>query len=332
MVNAQCCVVVEPTPYLALRYEIGYDPLILAANGPSEIEVPVYNLGDKFVELPHGATVAVMSEADEPDDEDVGSVLVLATASDTGPEPEVLSLVKIGTEGIDPQSIESLKRLIRKHSGVFALHDDDLGLTTAAEHLIDVGDSNPIKQAPRRLPYGDHREAVDRSVAQLMRAGAIRPSNSPWASPVVMVKKKDGTVRMCVDYRRLNDVTRKDSFPLPRLDESLDAFAGARYFTCLDIQMAYHQVPVREQDKAKTAFVTRSGLYEYEVLPFGLSNAPATFQRLMGVVLHGLIGRCCVAYLDDIVIFSRTLEEHLAHLDEVLGRLALARLKMKPRK
>ena len=144
-----------------------------------------------------------------------------------------------------------------------------------------------------------------------------------------MVKKKDGSWRLCVDYRRLNAATIFDSFPLPRLDEALDAFAGAVVFSSLDLAMAYHQVSVAPADVEQTAFVTHLGLLEMTKMPFGLCNAPSTYQRLMSIVLRGLIGRICLAYLDDVIVFSKLFANHISVLREVFIRVRNAHLKLK---
>ena len=149
---------------------------------------------------------------------------------------------------------------------------------------------------------------------------------------MVLVKKKDGTIRFCVDYRKLNAVTRKDSYPLPRIDDALDALSGAKYFTTLDLQSGYHQVAMDTNSTEKTAFISHAGLYEYNVMSFGLTNAPPTFQRLMHRVLHGLDWKICLVYIDDIIIFSSTFEEHLLRLSAVFDRLRNANLKLKPSK
>ena len=184
----------------------------------------------------------------------------------------------------------------------------------------------------RRLPYGEVRESVVKEIEKLTNAGIARPSTSPWASPVVMVRMKDGGWRMCVNYRRLNSVTKFDCFPLPRLDEALDAFAGATVFSSLDLAMAYHQVPVRPADVEKTEFITHVGLFEMAKMPFGLCNAPSTYQRLMMSVLQGLIGRICLAYLDDVIVFSKRRSKHVNDMRAVLDRIRDAGLKLKPTK
>ena len=164
-------------------------------------------------------------------------------------------------------------------------------------------------------------------VQQMLASDVIRPSNSPWASPVVMVKKKDGSLRFCVDFLQLNAATVKDAHPLPRIDDLLDALHGGHWFSTLDLKSGYWQVPIMERDKEKTAFRTSSGqLYEFNQVPFGLCNAPATFSCLMDHVLAGLHWETCLFYLDDIIVFSSTWEEHLARLRQVFERLRHAHL------
>ncbi|PIK40687.1 hypothetical protein BSL78_22442 [Apostichopus japonicus] len=162
----------------------------------------------------------------------------------------------------------------------------------------------------------------------MLEGGIIQPSSSPWSSPIVLVTKKNGSTRFCVDYRRLNDITIKDSYPLPRIDDSLDALSGAKWFSTLDMKSGYWQVEMDPHDKSKTAFITTSGLYEVNVLPFGLCNAPATFQRLMERVLKGLHWQTCLLYLDDIIVFSKTFDEELVRLTQVFNRIKEAGLKL----
>ena len=245
---------------------------------------------------------------------------------------KIVSELKIDSLPDSAPHKSQLLALASRYLDVFAESDSDVGVTDLAFHEIDTGEVRPLRQPVRRIPYGEMRAAVEHEVEKLVNADIARASTSPWASPVVMVRKKDGGWRMCVDYRRLNSVTKFDSFPLPRLDEALDAFAGATVFSSLDLAMAYHQVPVKSSDVEKTAFVTHVGLYEMSKMPFGLCNAPSTYQRLMAGVLRGLIGRICLAYLDDVIVFSKKRSNHIADLSAVLDRIRAAGLKLKPSK
>ena len=165
-----------------------------------------------------------------------------------------------------------------------------------------------------------------------MKSGVICESSSPWASPLVYVKKKDGTTRPCVDYRKLNAQTVKDAYPLPNISDCLESLGGSTYFSCLDILSAYYQIEVAEQDRPKTAFVSKYGLFEYNVMPFGLCNAPSTFQRCLELIMRGLQWDIVLIYLDDLIVFSRTFDENLQRLDIVLSRLYEAGLRLKPEK
>jgi transposase InsO family protein len=185
---------------------------------------------------------------------------------------------------------------------------------------IRLTDSKPVVAYAYRASTKE-REVLKENVEQMVKAGVVRDSRSPWSSPVVMVRKKDGAIRFCVDYRKLNAVTERDVYPLPRIDDTLAALGGKRFFSSLDMWSAYWQIPVEEDSKKYTAFVCEFGLWEFNSLPFGLTNAPAAFQRIMDVVMAGLKFNTVLCYLDDIVVFSSTLEQHLKDLDVVLGRL-----------
>ena len=163
----------------------------------------------------------------------------------------------------------------------------DLGRTDRLQHPIYTGDARPIRQPVRRIPH-HRREEVRRLLDDMLEEKIIEPSTSPWASPVVLVKKKDGTTRFCIDFRKLNDLTQKDAYHLLRIDTMLDTLYGSQWFTTLDLMSGYWQVEMHEADRPKTAFCTTEGLIQFRVMPFGLSNAPATFERLMDLVLAGL--------------------------------------------
>lgn len=166
----------------------------------------------------------------------------------------------------------------------------------------------------------------------MLERDVIQPTNSPWVSPIVLVQKKDGSMRFCVDYRKVNSVTRKDAYPLPHVDDTLDTLAGSKWFSTLDYLSGYWQVEVLPEDRQKTAFCMPDGLLEFKVMPFGLCNTPATFQRLMDTVLARLQWTNCLVYLDDVNILGRTFEEHLTNLRAVFDRFREAGLKLKPSK
>ena len=224
-----------------------------------------------------------------------------------------------------------LRHLLDEYKDVFSREGQPISSTSLVEHEIHT--TGPAIRLPFRRQNPVIRDIEQQQVKEMLRDEVIRPSTSPWASPVVMVKKKDGTMRFCVDFRKMNDATIKDAHPLPRIDDTLESLHGAQYFTTLDLKSGYWQVPIKEEDKEKTAFRTSSGqLYEFNQLPFGLCNAPATFSRLMDRTLAGLAWNICLYYLDDIIVFSSTWAEHLERLRAVFERLRRANLKLGARK
>lgn len=184
---------------------------------------------------------------------------------------------------------------------IFSKSSDVLGRTNQVLHRINTGTAYPIRQPCRRLPIGK-REAEREEVEKMLERGVIEPSCSPWCSNVVLVRKKDNTYRFCVDYRSLNEVTVRDAYPLPRIDECLDSLSGMKWFSCLDLNSGFWQIGMAPEDKEKTAFATSLGLYQFTVMPFGLTNSPSTFERLMEDVLRGLQWEECLLYLDDIIV------------------------------
>jgi hypothetical protein len=216
---------------------------------------------------------------------------------------------------------------------------DKLTFTTAAEHTIPTPAVDPmrgINTKPYRIPEV-YREEARRQTDQMLLEGIIEPSTSPWNSPILAIpKKKDASGRkkwrIVVDFRKLNEVTVGDSFPLPVITEILDALGNSKYFSTIDCASGFLQVPVRPEDQAKTAFSTREGHFHYKRMPYGLKGAPATFQRLMTAVLSGIQGIKCLVYLDDVVIFGQNLETHNDRLREVFSRMRKHNLKLQPDK
>ena len=229
---------------------------------------------------------------------------------------QLLQQLNLDLTHLTPLEQTKLRDCLLSSADVFALGASELGTTRLIQHGIKTGDHSPIKQPPRRVPFA-LRKTVDTVVEGMLSQGVVVPSASPWASPVVLVQKKDGGTRFCVDYRKLNHITKLDEFPLPRIDETLDLLARAKYFTTLDLASGYWQVPMEPTAQEKTAFVTHCGLYEFTKMPFGLVNAPATFQQLMELVLSGLARDKCHIYLDDVLVFRKTLEAHNQNLTEL---------------
>lgn len=210
---------------------------------------------------------------------------------------------------------------------LFANEKNGLGRTDLVTHHIYTEDVPPIHSRPYSVPTNE-QDFIKQEIQRMLVNKLIQTSESPWTSPVVLVKKKNGKLRFCVDYRKLNNITKKDAYPLPRIDEMLDTLSGSKWFSTLDLASGYWQVQMHPKDREKTAFVTRYGMYEFNVMPFGLCNAPATFQRLMDKVYKDIAWKFVVVYLDDTIIYSRTFNDHLKHLREVFIRIRKAGLKL----
>lgn len=236
-------------------------------------------------------------------------------------------LAQVGKD-ISERDRGRVARFLMGFKDYFARHGNELGKCNTTMHGIDTGDAKPIHQLPYKSAWRE-RTLIQDQVETMLKNGVIEPSESPWSSPVVLVKKKDGNWRFCVDYRKLNNVTVKDVYPLPRIEDALNRLQGARFFSIMDLQWGYHQIGLKPEARAKSAFVTADGLYQFKVLPFGLTNAPSTFQRAMDLILAGLRWNVCLVYIDDVVVYSNTLEEHFDRLRKVLECIGGAGLKLK---
>ncbi|KAL5720791.1 hypothetical protein ACHQM5_013426 [Ranunculus cassubicifolius] len=224
-----------------------------------------------------------------------------------------------------PQCISDL---LEKYADIFA-EPHSLPPTRSQDHSICLKEgSTPPHCKPYRYPQVQKNE-IELQIRQMLQAGIIQPSRSPFTSPVILIKKKDQTWRMCVDYRQLNKQTVKHPFPIPIIDELLDELHGATMFSKLDLRSGYHQIRVAEADIPKTAFSTHIGHYEFKVMPFGLSNAPATFQGLMNDIFANQLRKYILVFFDDILIYSKNLQEHLQHLSEAFSILRQHQLKVK---
>ena len=226
---------------------------------------------------------------------------------------------------------QQLGCILNRRKDAFAWNKLDLGCYNGIEHEINTACTAPVRQRVRPTPKGFEDEAK-KCLEEHLEAGVVRHSSSAWASPTVLVRKADGSVRYCVDFRKVNDRTVKDAYPLPRIDMCLDSLGNIKYFSTLDLQSGYWQIRVKESDIPKTAFIIKYGLFEYTKMPFGLCNAGSSFQRCMELIFRGLQWQTLLIYLDDIIILGRDINENLDRLDEALGRLQAAGLKLKPKK
>ncbi|KAL0159094.1 hypothetical protein M9458_047170, partial [Cirrhinus mrigala] len=239
-----------------------------------------------------------------------------------------LSLTDPVVVNVNPHLSAAQKaELVGQFSDVFSSRP---GQTNVIQHDIRTPPGVIVRQWPYRVPEA-HRQAIEEEVQEMLKLGVIEPSRSPWSSPIVMVPKPDDTLRFCNDFRRLNEVSEFDSYPMPRVDELLDRLGRARYISTLDLTKGYWQVPLTPSAKLKTVFSTPSGHWQYRTLPFGLHGAPATFQRMMDIILRPHQA-CVAAYLDDVVVHSKAWEDHLDRLRRVLSELKRAGLTTNPHK
>ena len=279
----------------------------------------------------NGDTQGVTIEDIGPEDEESDCKDTQSNEQDDG--SWILNLIDLsGIEDWPEKLQQDAKDMLKRNAQVFSKDDMDMGRTKLVKHHIKLTDPAPFKEAYRRIPPQMYDE-VKAHIQEMLDLGAIRPSNSPWASAIVLVRKKDGRLRFCIDLRRLNNRTVKDAYSLPRIESILDSLGGAQIFTTLDLKAGYWQVEMAEECKAYTAFTCGPlGFYECDTMPFGATNAPATFQRLMHDCLGDLNMNWCIVYLDDIIVFSNTKEEHLKRLEAVFQKLMAAGLKLKPTK
>ena len=219
-------------------------------------------------------------------------------------------LVNRSTKGWNVEQGKEIKRLLLKYKDVFARDDMDIGNTTLVEHEIETGNTKPFRSCARTVPMGMAKQAKE-AIDKLEKRGLIRKSTSPWSSPVVFVRKPNGDLHTTIDYRRLNTVTTLPASSIPRTQDCVNALARSEIFSVGDSPAAFHQVPMKESDISKTTFITMFGLYECPWLPMGLSGSPSTYQALVELVLNGLNWITCVIYLDDVIVFSKSFEEHL---------------------
>ena len=272
----------------------------------------------RFFRLDPNATISSMGSEED-------------TGQDTKSENDLL--FDLNESSLSPSEQQKLQELLRSYRDIFATGPTESGRTSIVQHAIDTGSSPTIRQRPYRASPEVQQE-INEQVHATLDKKVIQPLVSPWSSPVVLVKKKDGSNRFCVDYRKLNAVTHKGScsYSLPHIDDTLDRLQGTRFFSTMDLMSGYWQVELHPSAQEKTAFIIYGGLYEFSVMSLWLCNAPSTFQRLMESILRGLNWRTCLIYLDDVTVFSKTFDDHPHHLAEVSDSFREANIKLKPSK
>ena len=300
--------------------------------------IPICNSSSKEITLRKGEEIGTTARA-----YGVGSLtedfVQVGQVSGDSPKTGPLSqsrlpahlLPLIAESHLPPQEGELIADSLADLSVAFTQPGEPLGRTETVQHRVDTGDALPSRIPYRRLPMAK-KSAMEDEVEKMLNEDIIQPSESPWSSPVVMVTKKDGSCRFCIDYRKLNGLTRKNAYPLPRIDECVESLGGAKWFCTLDLQSGYWQIGMDPDHREKTAFSTHMGLFEFNVMPFGLCNAPATFEAMMETMLRGLLWKKCLVYLDDIIVFGNSVEDTLQNLQAVLKRIVSYGLKLKPSK
>ena len=296
----------------------------------ASVQIELTNLSEKYVIVPEKTILCQLVQVTPVFPSEMSAQISKLSSTESTSTDDFLK--NFDLNHLEAEEQDQAKTFLTQWSHVFAQHSLDLGHTDKVKHHIHLNDDIPFKDKYRTIPPSMYEE-VRRHIQEMLDMGAIRESESPYSSNVVLAKKKDGTLRFCIDLRRLNSKTIRDSYALPRIEETLNTLAGARWFSTLDLKSGYWQVEVAEEDKHKTAFtVGNIGFYECNRMAFGLTNAPATFQRLMERCLHDISRKECCIFLDDVAVFSDTFEEMLVRLSHVMQRLESFNLKLKPSK
>jgi hypothetical protein len=313
-------VIFEPLSTMMEKYDTPTSSVLCYVRNKA-VPVRMVNFSQEEKLLPAGLRLGTITEVK-------GITNLIEESDETQMNPD-LSVMAQWRNKLPIREAVQLTVLLRKYEDIFAKSEFDLGHTAVVKHAIPVESDTPIRQRPYRTPHRLQQEG-ERQIKEMLHHNVIRHSVSPWSSPVVMVAKKDGSTRFCVDYRKLNQITVKDTYPLPRIDDMLDKLGKSEYFSTLDLASGYWQIEVKEEDREKTAFTTGAGLFEFNVLPFGLTGAPSTFQRTMDFILmdtpHSMV------YIDDVIVFSENFGQHLIDLENVFKRIRQANLKLKPQK
>ena len=297
--------------------------LINLHNSTATSYVEIANMSDTHLIINKGEKIA-----------DLHQVAVVSHIDSPGADDTFLNDFDLGylEKNVSREEFNEVKQMLLRWKHIFSKDSMDLGKTSVLKHRIDLQENIPIKERARRIPPNLIDELRDH-IQQLHNMGVIEESVSPWSSPIVLVRKKSGELRMCVDYRKLNAKTIKDSYRIPTIEELIDTLGGATWFATLDLSSGYHQVMIEETDKEKTAFTAGPlGFWQYTRMPFGLCNAPALFQRMMERVLSGIHLKTALVYLDDIIVFGNSASQLKTRLEVVFKKIHAAGLKLKAKK
>ncbi|KAG1418570.1 hypothetical protein G6F58_005022 [Rhizopus delemar] len=334
--------VTHPTLLPAQGY---FDPCTSLVSNKRNLEIHIFNRTGKDIQIEPEEELGILEKFNLQKDTIVNAYNLSDNPELCALERRHISEVEEDEKTLDPDLLDKfetqdlsddikleLNKLLQEYKHIFDWDNNTMGHTDLIQHRIILEkDTMPIRHRPYRLSPIE-AEYLQKELDKYCKLGIISPSNSPWAAPVILVKKKNGEYRMVIDYRKLNTVTKKDSYPLPRIDDLLDTLGKAKIFSALDMRAGFHQVPVEESSKEYTAFTTKFGTYHYNMLPMGLVNSPATFQRLIDLCFRPLLNKCLVAYIDDLNVYSQNPYEHLEHLKQVFECIDVANLKLNPEK
>lgn len=334
------CAVIEQPSSSTLPGGIFVDCCLvnLPEQHPQRLPVWVRNETKHDITLPNNCVIAELHTPDHIYDHSPvptsgnNPIQCCATTAQPTNKPSKADLTfEFGDSPLSKEWKDRVTNKLNEYGDGFACHDLDFGHATKVKHHINLHDNTTFKQRSRPI-HPNHYEAVRKHLKTLLEAGIIRESESPYSSPIVVVRKKNGEVRLCIDYRKLNTLTIRDAYALPNLEEAFSALSGSKWFSVMDLKSGYYQIEMEERDKPKTAFVCPLGFYEFNRMPQGITNAPSTFQRLMEKCMGNLHLREVLVFLDNIIVFSSSLEEHESRLTHVLQQLRENGLKLSPSK
>ena len=298
---------------------------VVRANKDGTLPLRVMNLNDEDVKIYKGTSIGCLEVCVDEESTDI----CMVNNSKEVDDKEFLS--KVSLEHLNKSCKEKMELFLCQYKDVFSQSKYDIGHTNVLEHNIILTTKMPVYQRRRPIPMAVEKK-VNEMVDEMIDHDIVEPCVSPYNSPLVIIKKKNNDLRICVDFRRINAMTERFIVPLPSAQELFDRLGSSRYFSVLDLTQGYYQIPVAQNDRQKTAFTTTKGQFMFKRMPFGLNTAPLTFTRMMNLVLKEENFEQCLIYLDDILIFSKTEDEHFCRLANILEKLRKANLKLSPSK